>query len=55
MIGYVYSSAYTFDESKSVKDGKFLGCPFDEDNEGDMTDDRASAWVAQIKSEGMPL
>lgn len=55
MVGYVDASGYTFDESKSVQDGKFLGCPFDEDNEGDASDDRASAWVAQIKSEGMPL
>merc|ERR1712014_470868 len=28
MVGYVDASGYTFDESKSVQDGKFLGCPF---------------------------
>merc|ERR1711979_94896 len=31
---------------------KFLGCPFDEDNQSDMSADRASAWVQQLKSEG---
>jgi len=55
MIGYVDSSEYQHAESKSDVDGKFVGLPFDEDNEGDMTPDRAAAWVDQLKSEGMPL
>merc|ERR1712079_966272 len=40
---------------KSVKGDKFLGLPCDQDNEDDMTEDRVDAWIAQIKSEGMPL
>lgn len=55
MIGYVDASGYTFGESKSVKDGKFLGLPLDEDNEDDQTDGRIAAWVEQLKSEGMPF
>lgn len=55
MIGYVDASGYQHTESKSVRDGKFLGLPLDEDNEDDQTDDRVSSWVAQLKSEGMPL
>lgn len=55
MIGYTDASGYTFEESKSVKDGKFLGLPLDQDNEGDMTEERAEAWISQIKAEGMPL
>jgi len=55
MVGGVDAGGYTFDESKSVSGGKFLGCPFDEDNESDATAERASAWVSQIKGEGMPL
>jgi len=55
LVGYVDSSAYEFSESKSDKDGKFVGCPFDEDNQSDLSEERAKAWVAQIKSEGMPL
>jgi len=55
MIGYVDASGYQHAESKSVKDGKFLGLPLDEDNEDDQTDDRVSSWIAQLKSEGMPL
>merc|ERR1712241_1356158 len=55
MLGYVDSSAYQHEESKSDKGGKFLGLPLDQDNEADMTEDRATAWVSQLKSEGMPL
>jgi flavodoxin I len=55
MVGYVDASGYSYDESKSVDGGKFLGCPFDQDNEDDQTEDRAKAWVSQIKGEGMPL
>merc|ERR1712241_109747 len=55
MIGYVDASGYTFEESKSAPGGQFLGLPLDQDNEDDMTEGRVEAWIAQIKSEGMPL
>lgn len=35
MCGYVSTEDYTYDSSKSEKDGKFLGLPLDEDNESD--------------------
>merc|ERR1711948_216028 len=55
MVGYVDAGSYNHTASKSVRDGKFLGCPFDEDNQSDLSEDRAKEWVAQLKSEGMPL
>jgi len=55
LIGYVDSSGYTHSESKSDQGGKFLGCPFDEDNESDQSEERAAAWVEQLNKEGMPL
>jgi len=55
MMGYVDASAYQHEESKSVRGGKFLGLPLDQDNEDDMTEGRIESWIAQIKSEGMPL
>merc|ERR1712146_182837 len=55
MIGYVDASEYNHQASKSERDGKFLGCPFDEDNQGDLSEGRAEQWVAKLKSEGMPL
>merc|ERR1712013_56772 len=55
MIGSVDASAYTYDESKSIVDGKFLGLATDEDNESDLSEERVKAWLSQLKTEGMPL
>jgi flavodoxin I len=55
MIGYVDASPYQHAESKSESDSKFLGLPLDQDNEGDLTEERVEAWISQIKGEGMPL
>jgi len=56
MLGYTADSDYPdYSESKSVKDGKFLGMPFDGDNEPEKHEDRAKKWVEQLKSEGMPI
>merc|ERR1719456_430753 len=56
MVGYTDASGYDmYTESKSVKDGKFLGLPLDGDNEPDMSEARVKTWVEQLKSEGMPL
>lgn len=55
LVGYVDAGGYQHQASKSVRGDKFLGLPLDEDNENDMTEDRVTSWVAQIKGEGMPL
>ena len=44
-------NGYTFDESASVVDGKFVGLAIDEDNESDKTEERINAWVEQLKGE----
>ena len=49
VIGAVSTDEYTFDESRSVVDGKFVGLALDEDNESDKTDGRIDAWIAEIK------
>lgn len=49
LIGEVSTDGYTFDESASVVDGKFVGLALDEDNESDKTDERIAAWVEDIK------
>jgi len=51
MIGYTDPSTYDFGESKSVRDGKFLGLPLDYENEYDECADRIDKWVAQIRTE----
>jgi len=53
MIGYVPVDGYDFVESKSVRDGKFLGLPLDANNEDDMTESRVKKWTEQLVTEGM--
>mmetsp|Transcript_130349 Transcript_130349/g.212252 ORF Transcript_130349/g.212252 Transcript_130349/m.212252 type:complete len:268 (-) Transcript_130349:135-938(-) len=43
---------YDYTESKSVVDNKFVGRMFDEDNYSDESEERATKWVEQLKSEG---
>ncbi|MGK7955183.1 MAG: flavodoxin, partial [Crocosphaera sp.] len=50
-IGHWPVDGYDHNESKAVKNGKFVGLALDEDNESDLTEDRIKTWVAQIKSE----
>ena len=52
-IGSVDASDYTYDESTSVVDGRFVGLALDEVNEDDKTADRISNWVESLKSEGL--
>ena len=50
-IGQVDPDEYTFDESRAIIDGTFIGLPIDEDNEPDLTDGRLEKWANQIKGE----
>ena len=47
-IGTVDTDEYTFDDSESVIDGKFIGLPLDDINEGDKTDTCIDAWLTAI-------
>ena len=49
VIGAVATDGYTFDDSESVVDGKFVGLALDEVNEDRKTDERIDDWVAEIK------
>lgn len=50
IVGEISTDGYEFDDSTAVKNGKFIGLALDNDNQSDLTDDRISAWVEQIKS-----
>lgn len=50
IIGQVSTDGYTFDESDSVVNGKFVGLALDQDNESDMTSERIDNWIAQLKA-----
>ena len=51
IVGKVSTDSYDFKESKAVVDGQFVGLPLDEDNQGNLTDNRISHWVNQLKGE----
>lgn len=48
-IGQVSTDSYTYDESESVLNNKFIGLPIDEDNESDLTDGRIDSWIENLK------
>ncbi len=51
IIGYVSTEGYQYDESRAVIDGKFIGLPLDYENQDELTSDRISNWIDQIKTE----
>lgn len=50
-VGYWPTEGYSFNESKAVRNGKFVGLALDEDNQSELTEQRIKAWVAQLKQE----
>merc|ERR1712183_719242 len=52
MYGLTSTEGYVHSESKAEIDGKFCGLICDEDNQYDLSEGRANAWVSQLKGEG---
>ena len=52
VVGMTSPDGYNHVESKAIRDGKFVGLMCDEDNEYDKSEERAQAWVEQLKGEG---
>lgn len=50
--GATSTDGYDHTDSKSIRDGSFVGMPFDEDNQSDLSEERATAWLEQLKGEG---
>jgi flavodoxin I len=50
-VGYWSLDNYDFNESKAIKNGKFVGLALDDDNQSDLTEERIEKWVAQLKTE----
>lgn len=48
-VGKVSTDGYSFDDSKALRDGTFVGLPLDADNESDLTDNRIDIWVNHLK------
>ncbi len=50
-VGYWPTDGYEFDDSKAVRNGKFVGLALDEDNQSELTDERIQSWTNQLKQE----
>ncbi len=48
-VGYWPTEGYDFSESKAVREGKFVGLAIDEDNQSELTQERVTTWVNQLK------
>ena len=55
VVGQWPTEGYEHEDSKSVRGDNFVGCAFDEDNQPDMSEERAKKWVEQIKGEGIAI
>jgi len=55
IVGAWSSEGYDHEDSKSIRGDKFIGCAFDEDNQPELSEERAKNWVAQIKGEGITI
>jgi flavodoxin I len=51
IVGMTSTEGYSYDDSKAVLDGQFVGLALDDDNQSDMTADRIKQWVTQLKEE----
>jgi len=49
LIGSWSTEGYTFEQSASVVDGRFVGLVIDQRTQGMHTDARLDAWVAQVR------
>jgi len=49
LVGQVDPATYEFDDSEAIINGKFIGLPIDEDFQPELTDERVTDWVKDIK------
>ncbi|KAF0197565.1 MAG: flavodoxin I [Bacteroidetes bacterium] len=51
VVGFWPTKGYSFYFSTAEKDGKFVGLALDEDSQPELTGERISKWVDQLRSE----
>jgi flavodoxin I len=49
VVGSTSAKGYTFEKSKGLKNGKFVGLMIDVENQDNLTDERINNWVKEIK------
>jgi flavodoxin I len=55
VVGAWPTEGYDHEDSKSVRGDNFVGLALDEDNQPELSEERAQKWVEQIKGEGISL
>ena len=51
LIGETETTEYIFNDSRALKNGKFIGLPLDEDYEADKTEHRIDTWLTEIRKQ----
>ena len=51
IVGHTSTDGYTFEKSRALKDGKFLGLAIDFENQATKNKERVKHWVEQLKTE----
>jgi flavodoxin I len=51
IVGKIPLDGYTFESSKAVRDGQFLGLPLDQENQARLTNGRIEQWINILKKE----
>lgn len=49
LIGFTSTEGYNFNQSLSVREGKFCGLVVDMENQPELTDKRIKSWCGQVK------
>jgi len=52
LMGFTSTDGYSYTKSKAERDGQFIGQMFDQKSQADLTEERAKAWVEQLREEG---
>ncbi|MCP6758631.1 MAG: flavodoxin FldA [Fischerella sp. CENA71] len=50
-VVYWPKSGYDFNDSKALRNGKFVGLAIDEDNQSELTAERVKTWVNHLQKE----
>ncbi len=48
VVGFTDTTGYSYDESKAVRDGRFVGLVIDQDGQAGKTGKRIEAWTSRI-------
>ena len=49
IVGFTSTEGYSYEETESVVDDRFIGLALDESNQDNETPDRIKAWIEEIK------